>query len=76
MYSLKQMHVNSIAPPNLRSKRSMAEKMAAGVPNVKQVVNEIEVNNQSFFFVFFPLVRWAAMTWVVASCLCFLSLSI
>jgi len=26
----------------------MAEKMAAGVPNVKQVVNEIEVNNQSF----------------------------
>ena len=27
-------------------KRSMVEKVAAGVPNVKQVVNEIEVKNQ------------------------------
>jgi osmotically-inducible protein OsmY len=31
---------------NSEGKRSLAEKVAAGVPNVKQVVNEIEVKNR------------------------------
>jgi osmotically-inducible protein OsmY len=31
---------------NSQSKRSLVEKVAAGVPNVQQVVNELQVRNQ------------------------------
>jgi osmotically-inducible protein OsmY len=31
---------------NSQSKRAWVEKLATGVPNVRQVVNELEVKNQ------------------------------
>jgi osmotically-inducible protein OsmY len=31
---------------NSQSKRDQAERVAAGVPNVKQVVNDLQVKNQ------------------------------
>jgi osmotically-inducible protein OsmY len=45
-YDVKNGVVTLKGEVNSESKRSMAEKVAAGVPNVKQVVNEIEVRNR------------------------------
>ncbi len=45
-YDVKNGVVTLKGEVNSEGKRSMAEKVAAGVPNVKQVVNEIEVKNR------------------------------
>ncbi|HEY2118400.1 MAG TPA: BON domain-containing protein [Candidatus Acidoferrum sp.] len=45
-YDVKNGVVTLKGEVNSEGKRSMAEKVAASVPNVKQVVNEIEVKNR------------------------------
>jgi hyperosmotically inducible protein len=45
-YHVKNGVVTLTGEVNSQSKRSMVEKLATGVPNVKQVVNELEVKNQ------------------------------
>src|ERR1700733_3439354 len=45
-YDVKNGVVTLKGDVNSHAKRSMVEKVASGVPNVKQVVNEIEVKNQ------------------------------
>jgi hyperosmotically inducible protein len=45
-YDVKNGVVTLKGEVNSEGKRSMAEKVAAGVPNVKEVVNEIEVKNR------------------------------
>ena len=45
-YSVKNGVVTLTGEVNSQSKRSLVEKVAAGVPNVQQVVNELQVKNQ------------------------------
>jgi hyperosmotically inducible protein len=45
-YDVKNGVVTLTGKVNSQSKRTMVEKLATGVPNVKQVVNELEVKNQ------------------------------
>jgi hyperosmotically inducible protein len=45
-YDVKNGVITLTGKVNSHSKRSMVEKLAAGVPNVKQVVNELAVKNQ------------------------------
>ena len=45
-YDVKNGVITLTGKVNSQSKRAMVEKLAAGVPNVKQVVNELEVKNQ------------------------------
>jgi hyperosmotically inducible protein len=45
-YDVKNGVVILTGNVNSQSKRAWAEKLAMGVPNVKQVVNELEVKNQ------------------------------
>lgn len=45
-YDVKNGVVKLTGKVNSQSKRAQAEKVAAGVPNVQQVVNELEVTNQ------------------------------
>jgi hyperosmotically inducible protein len=45
-YSVKNGVVTLTGEVNSRSKRSLVENVAAGVPNVQQVVNELQVKNQ------------------------------
>ncbi len=45
-YNVKNGVVTLTGKVSSQSKRAMVEKMAATVPNVKQVVNELEVKNQ------------------------------
>lgn len=45
-YDVKNGVVTLTGKVNSESKRAWAEKLAMGVPNVKQVVNELEVKNQ------------------------------
>jgi hyperosmotically inducible protein len=45
-YDVKNGVVTLTGKVNSQSKRAWVEKLATGVPNVKQVVNELEVKNQ------------------------------
>ena len=45
-YDVKNGVITLNGKVNSQSKRALVEKLAAGVPNVKQVVNELEVKNQ------------------------------
>jgi hyperosmotically inducible periplasmic protein len=45
-YDVKSGVVTLTGEVNSQAKRSYAEKVAAGVPNVQQVVNELQVKNQ------------------------------
>jgi hyperosmotically inducible periplasmic protein len=45
-YDVKNGVITLTGKVNSQSKRAWVEKMAAAVPNVKQVVNELEVKNQ------------------------------
>jgi hyperosmotically inducible periplasmic protein len=45
-YDVKSGVVTLTGEVNSQSKRAYAEKVAAGVPNVQQVVNELQVKNQ------------------------------
>lgn len=45
-YDVKNGVITLNGKVNSQSKRAWVEKLATGVPNVKQVVNEIEVKNQ------------------------------
>ena len=45
-YDVKNGVVTLTGKVNSQSRRAFVEKLAAGVPNVKQVVNELEVKNQ------------------------------
>ena len=45
-YNVKNGVITLTGKVNSRSKRVLVEKLAADVPNVKQVVNELEVKNQ------------------------------
>ncbi|MGH9744036.1 MAG: BON domain-containing protein [Candidatus Acidiferrum sp.] len=45
-YDVKNGVVTLTGHVNSQSKRSWVEKLAAGVPNVKQVVNELQVKHQ------------------------------
>jgi hyperosmotically inducible protein len=45
-YEVKNGVVTLTGEVNSQSKRDRAEKVAAGVPNVKQVVNDLQVKNQ------------------------------
>jgi osmotically-inducible protein OsmY len=45
-YDVKNCVVTLTGEVNSESKRSFAEKVASGVPNVQQVVNELQVKNQ------------------------------
>jgi hyperosmotically inducible periplasmic protein len=45
-YDVKNGVITLTGEVNSQSKRAMVEKLAAGMPNVKQVVNELEVKNQ------------------------------
>ncbi|MDT8066587.1 MAG: BON domain-containing protein [Terriglobia bacterium] len=45
-YSVKNGVVTLTGEVNSQNKRSLAEKVAAGVPNVQQVVNNLQVKNQ------------------------------
>jgi hyperosmotically inducible protein len=45
-YEVKSGVVTLTGEVNSQSKRDRAEKVAAGVPNVKQVVNDLQVKNQ------------------------------
>jgi len=45
-YDVKNGVVTLTGEVNLQSKRAQAEKVASSVPNVQQVVNELQVKNQ------------------------------
>ena len=45
-YAVKSNVVTLSGEVNSQSKRDQAERVAAGVPNVKQVVNDLQVKNQ------------------------------
>jgi hyperosmotically inducible protein len=45
-YDVKNQVITLTGEVNSQSKRTQAEKLASGVPNVKQVVNELQVKNQ------------------------------
>jgi osmotically-inducible protein OsmY len=45
-YEVKSNVVTLSGEVNSQSKRDQAERVAAGVPNVKQVVNDLQVKNQ------------------------------
>jgi hyperosmotically inducible protein len=45
-YDVKNGVVTLTGTVNSQTKRSMVEKLATGVPNVQQVVNELQVKNQ------------------------------
>jgi osmotically-inducible protein OsmY len=45
-YDVKNGVVTLTGHVNSQSKRTMVEKLASDVPNVKQVVNELEVRGQ------------------------------
>jgi osmotically-inducible protein OsmY len=45
-YSAKNGVLTLIGEVNSQSKRAFVEKMADQVPNVRQVVNELQVKNQ------------------------------
>jgi hyperosmotically inducible protein len=45
-YDVKNGVITLTGKVNSQSKRAWVEKLATGVPNVKQVVNELEVKNQ------------------------------
>jgi hypothetical protein len=45
-YTVKNAVVTLIGEVNTQAQRAMAEKVASQVPNVKQVVNELQVKNQ------------------------------
>ena len=45
-YEVKSNVVTLTGEVNSQSKRDQVEKVAAGVPNVKQVVNDLQVKNQ------------------------------
>jgi len=45
-YDVKNGVVTLTGEVGSQSKRAQAEKIAAGVPNVKQVVNELQIKNQ------------------------------
>jgi osmotically-inducible protein OsmY len=45
-YEVKSGVVTLTGEVNSQSKRAYAEKVAAGVPNVQQVVNELQVKDQ------------------------------
>ena len=45
-YDVKNGVVTLTGEVNSEAKRARAEKVATGVPNVKQVVNDLQVKNQ------------------------------
>jgi osmotically-inducible protein OsmY len=45
-YSVKSGVVTLTGEVNSQDKRTLAEKVATGVPNVQQVVNNLQVRNQ------------------------------
>ena len=45
-YDVKNGVVTLTGEVNSQSKRALVEKVAAGVPNVQQVVNELQIKNQ------------------------------
>ena len=45
-YEVKNGVVTLTGEVNSQSKRDRAEKVATGVPNVKQVVNDLQIKNQ------------------------------
>lgn len=45
-YDVKNGVITVAGSVNSQSKRSMVEKMATGVPNAKQVVNELQVKDR------------------------------
>jgi osmotically-inducible protein OsmY len=45
-YSVKSAVVTLTGEVNSQQKRDHAEKIAAGVPNVRQVVNDLQVKDQ------------------------------
>jgi len=45
-YEVKSNVVTLTGEVNSQLKRDQAERVAAGVPNVKQVVNDLQVKNQ------------------------------
>jgi osmotically-inducible protein OsmY len=45
-YEVKSGVVTLTGEVNSQAKRALAEKVATGVPNVQQVVNDLQVKNQ------------------------------